>query len=206
MSDTMQITQIEWITKTKARIYLDEEAAFILKAADIKAYDLKEGHALSLEAYTDLYENVLLKQARLKALNLLKMRDYSEFELHAKIQREFSSAALADSAVDYVKSYHYIDDMRYARNYVTYHAAGDSRRILIQKLRSKGISDDMINTVLDENPADEKQQILDIITKKFGDYSQATPQKRQKILNFLLRKGYSYSDIRTVIKDFDTNE
>lgn len=204
--DMMQITAIEWLTKTKAKVYLDEEAAFILTASDLAAYGLEEGSWISQDTYDELFNDVLLKRVKLKALSLLQSKDYSEYELHSKLKRDFISTALADSAVDYIKSYHYIDDRRYAENFVRYRSNGLSRLMIRQKLRSKGIDDAIINEALEAYEVDDMAQIRTIITRKFGEISQIPKDKHQKIMNFLLRKGYYYHDVQSVIKDFDTNE
>lgn len=203
--EQMQITAIEWLTKTKAKVYLDEDTALILTSSDLRSYDLEVDSVISPEAYEELYKE-LDKRAKLKAMSLLQSKDYSEYELHAKLKKDFLLTALADSAVNYVKSYHYIDDRRLAENYVRYHSSGQSKLMIRQKLRLKGIDDSIINDVLEEFSFDEKAQIRALIAKKFGEYCQIPAEKRQKVMNFLLRKGYSYYDAASIIKEFDTNE
>lgn len=201
----MQITAIEWLTKTKAKVCLDEDTALILTSSDLRSYDLEVDSVISPEVYEELYKE-LDKRAKLKAMSLLQSKDYSEYELHAKLKKDFLLTALADSAVNYVKSYHYIDDRRLAENYVRYHSSGQSKLMIRQKLRLKGIDDSIINDVLEEFSFDEKAQIRALIAKKFGEYCQIPAEKRQKVMNFLLRKGYSYYDAASIIKEFDTNE
>lgn len=201
----MQITAIEWLTKTKAKVCLDEDTALILTSSDLRSYDLEVDSVISPEVYEELYKE-LDKRAKLKAMSLLQSKDYSEYELHAKLKKDFLLTALTDSAVNYVKSYHYIDDRRLAENYVRYHSSGQSKLMIRQKLRLKGIDDSIINDVLEEFSFDEKAQIRALIAKKFGEYCQIPAEKRQKVMNFLLRKGYSYYDAASIIKEFDTNE
>ncbi len=65
-----------------------------------------------------------------------------------------------DAAIDYVKSFHYLDDYRFASTYVRYHQDSLSRRQLEQKLMAKGIGRDDINCAIDsEYTADEEKNI-----------------------------------------------
>ena len=43
-------------------------------------------------------------------------------------------------AIEYVAGFHYIDDLRYAVDYITYHENSRSRRRIEQDLQGKGIS------------------------------------------------------------------
>ena len=59
--------------------------------------------------------------AVLCAMNLLTARDYTEKQLRDKLnKREYSSDEI-QAAIDYVKSFHYVDDIRYAENYLEYY-------------------------------------------------------------------------------------
>jgi len=225
----MQITQIQWITKTKARIYLDDEPVFILTAADIRALGLKEDMVLGGDTYNHIYQEILLPRIRKKALDLLKNKDYSEAELRGKLQRDFGSAALADSAVGYVRSYRYIDDRRYAGNYIRCHCQNESLAMIKYKLHTKGIDHELICEAIDEyldacgeEASDSEQsKIRALVSRKFGSIRYGDREKYTKIFSFLLRKGYASHDIRKVlseagedtekdiyseIKDFDANE
>lgn len=197
------VSRIEWISKSKAKIYLDEEVAFILTASDIKAWQLKEGTMLSDSEYKDIYDNLLLNRAKMKALDLLKAKDYTEWELHSRLKRIFYSIELADSAVEYVKGYHYVDDIRYTEIYVRYHSNLLSRRELISKLRGKGIKNDIIEQVLATVDIDDSSKLFGLIQKKYPDINQLSPEKQRKAINFLLRKGYTYEDIRSALREYD---
>lgn len=65
---------------------------------------------------------------------------------------------LVEQAVAYVKSYGYLDDERYVRNYIEYRKDQKSRRQLEQELQfRKGVSPELIRKVYEElEPADEK--------------------------------------------------
>ena len=85
--------------------------------------------------------------------------DRSERKLREKLAQGGYPDCCVDAAIDYVKSFHYLDDYRFASTYVRYHQDSLSRRQLEQKLMTKGIGRDDINCAIDsEYTADEKKQ------------------------------------------------
>ena len=79
------------------------------------------------------------RQARKKAMKLLERMDRTEKGLSDRLlQAGFSEQAVLD-AVSYVKSYGYINDSRYALNYITYRIHEKSRQKIFQELYTKGI-------------------------------------------------------------------
>ena len=58
-----------------------------------------------------------IRRARHRALHILERSDRTEQELRAKLERNYRAEAVED-AISYVKQYHYLDDRRYAVNYL----------------------------------------------------------------------------------------
>lgn len=200
----MHITDIEQLTKTKYKVYVDDEALCVLAAEDLKKLQLRIGLELDAQAYGMIYEEYVTRRARMKALSLLERRDYSSQELLERLKREGFSKDVVEDAVAYVKSYHYIDDERYIENYISYRASGKSRQLVYQTLVSKGLDSEKIQRLMDDSGMDDEENIRRIYSRKFSDITELTPERKQKILNYFLRKGFKYNDITNVIKDFDS--
>ncbi len=200
----MHITDIEQLTKTKYKVYVDDEALCVLAAGDLKKLQLRIGLELDAQAYGMIYEEYVTRRARMKALSLLERRDYSSQELLERLKREGFSKDAVEDAVAYVKSYHYIDDERYIENYISYRASGKSRQLVYQTLVSKGLDSEKIQRLMDDSGMDDEENIRRIYSRKFSDITELTPERKQKILNYFLRKGFKYNDITNVIKDFDS--
>ena len=200
----MHITDIEQLPKTKYKVYVDDEALCVLAAGDLKKLQLRIGLELDAQAYGMIYEEYVTRRARMKALSLLERRDYSSQELLERLKREGFSKDVVEDAVAYVKSYHYIDDERYIENYISYRASGKSRQLVYQTLVSKGLDSEKIQRLMDDSGMDDEENIRRIYSRKFSDITELTPERKQKILNYFLRKGFKYNDITNVIKDFDS--
>ena len=79
------------------------------------------------------------KRAKLRCMHLLEKRDYTEKELRQKLtagKTEYTQEEM-DIAIDYVKSFHYVDDGIYACKYIEAMSSRKSRRQIEQELYLK---------------------------------------------------------------------
>ena len=199
----MLVTQVTELSKYK--VYLDERFAFVLYKGELRLYHIKEGEPLKEEDYRTIMGEVLPKRAKLRAMNLLQGREYTTSQLRTKLQQGFYPPKIIEQAIDYVAGFHYIDDLRYAVDYITYHEDSRSRRRIEQDLQGKGILAATIEEawqVWRENGGkqDEQAMIRELLHKKHYDTEGETDWKeRQKIYAFLSRKGFSAEVIRKAI-------
>lgn len=196
----MIVTKIEPINTKKCRIYLNDEPAFWLYSGELFKYQIKEETELSQEQQEELYRTVLAKRAKLRCMNLLKVMDKAEEELRRKLRREEYPESVIEEALEYVKSYHYVDDLRYARNYIDWKKESKSRQQIEYELLGKGVSSELIRQAWEETePVDVSAQILRWAEKKHFDILTEDSKERQKFYQFLLRKGFLYSDIKKAL-------
>ncbi|MBR0163518.1 MAG: RecX family transcriptional regulator [Lachnospiraceae bacterium] len=209
----MRITRIEQIQggRGRARIFLDDAFAFVLYKKECKEYGITEGGELSGEAYASIVEELLPKRARLRAMHLLEKRPYTEKGLRDKLSDGEYPEETVSSAIDYVRSYGYIDDLRYARDHIAYHLQDRNRARLERDLMTKGVGRDVIAQAFREVLAEEgygdaqdarsleADMIRKELRKKHFDGEQASYEERMKILAQLSRKGYSAEALREAL-------
>ena len=200
----MIITEITELDKKRCKIFIDGEYAFVLYKGEIRDYRIKSGEEIDENSYNEIMTVVLPKRAKLRAMNLLQKKDYTEKQLRSKLAEGFYPADIVDTAISYVKSYKYLDDDRFARDYITYHMENRSRARITQDLVGKGISKELIAAAMDELYADddgsaEIEQIQSLLAKKHYDPANSDYKEKQKVMAFLMRKGYSMSLIRKAI-------
>lgn len=198
-----EVTHIEKLTKNKVRVEFDEELRFILPAYELSALSLEIGSIFEDDAFEQLYEEHVLKKAKQKVMGLLERRDYTKKELQDKLMQAGFPADAVSGAIAYVESYHYIDDDRYTRNFLEYRSSGKSRQMVYQTLAQKGIDTEKIREYMEDADMDDEAGIRRIYRQKFSDNMDFSREKKQKIFNYFLRKGYKYNDIANVLKDFD---
>ncbi len=114
----MLVTEIAEITKSKVKICIDYQISFALYKGELRKYGIKKEEELSEEIYNMILKEVLPKRAKLRCMNLLKSRDYTKFQLEQKLKQNNYPEEVIAEALRYVQSYGYIDDIRYAKNYI----------------------------------------------------------------------------------------
>ena len=74
----MLVTQVTELSKSRSKVYIDQEFAFVLYKGELRLYHIKEGQQLSEEDYRTIMQEVLPKRAKLRAMNLLQGREYTD--------------------------------------------------------------------------------------------------------------------------------
>ena len=156
------------VKKSKVRLQGGEDLCLYNK--EIHRLGLQPGEDLSEEVYEDIMTMILIPRAKKRAMHLLEKQDRTKANLTGKLRESGYPGRAVEEAVSYVESYHYIDDGRYARNYIRYHQEGKSRRRIFEDLYKKGIAKDVIEQALEEEySASEEDQILALLEKKHYD-------------------------------------
>lgn len=192
----MLVTQISEVSKSRSRIYLDGQFAFILYKGELRQFQIKEGQELTEECYRQIMTQILPKRAKLRSMNLLQSRDYTRKQLEDKLKQGEYPQECIEEALSYVESYGYIDDRRYAGDYIEYHIQTKSRMRIETDLMRKGISKEVIRQAFEDLGnlgvvQDEAALIRDLLNKKKYCADTATRQEQQKMYGFLYRKGFS---------------
>ena len=73
--------------KQKYRVVTDEQLAFMLYKGELSRYRLKENGELSAEIFQEIFREILVKRAKLRAMHLLTRMDYTEAELEKKLMK-----------------------------------------------------------------------------------------------------------------------
>jgi len=198
----MIITKIEPVTKTKFKIYVEEQFAFTLYKGELSRFCLKEQGEITEEIISRIKAEVLVKRAKMRAMHLLNEMARTEEQLRQKLKQNGYPEDVIDSAVAYVKSFGYINDEAYIRNFVESRKGKKSRREIYALLGQKGLNQETVETVLDEMYEEHSDQeaIREILRKKHWDSEESDIKEKQKIYAYLVRKGFRYEDIRQVIQ------
>ena len=214
----MYISQIEVLDKTRRWIYIEGEERFWLYRKDITELHLEEKQIISDAFFETMIQDKVLLYAKKKALELLERMDRSEAELRAKLlQRDFSEQIVSE-AIAYTKKFHYLDDLRFASNFISMRSSSKSKKQICYSLAQKGVSKEIIEEAYSEFLLRHKEEqqwlgkeeeaevenpevfaIQKIVKRKgkpIGDY---TKEELMKLTASLYRKGFSSANIRKVL-------
>jgi len=198
----MIVTRIESVTKTKFEVYLDEQFAFVLYRGELSRYQIEKGKDLSQTLIDTIKTEVLLKRAKLRAMHILKAMDRTEEQFRIKLRQGLYPEDVINEALQYVKSFGYIEDKEYAIRYIKNRQDRKSKKELYYALCEKGISREYIDNAMEScyMETDELNAIRRIIEKKGFSVEESTDVEKKKIYEHLLRKGFRREDIRQVIQ------
>lgn len=212
MNNQFVITAIELQKKKKDRynIYIDGEYGCSLGAESVVVFRIKEGLTISEEELKKAVKTDNTKYAFDSAVNLLSYKMRTKSELREKLlSKKIDEDAIEDALLK-LEGYGYVNDSTYAKEFVASSVASGryGSKVVEHKLKQKGIPDDIIETAVAEYTEDNERDIaarqLISLQRK---YSGADKRKnRQKMYSTLLRRGFSYDVINSVLSEDDDFE
>lgn len=200
----MTVTQIEECSRSRSRVFIDEAFAFVLYKGELRSFHIRQGEELDEADYGRIMTELLPKRAKLRALNLLKSREYTVRQLGDKLKEGGYPEKIVEEALSYVAGYHYTDDLRYAVNFILRHESSRSRRRIEQDLLGKGIDRTTLEKAWREweeqgGSQNEDEMVAELLAKKHFDPETAQLKERQRMYGFLMRKGFSQDAVRRAV-------
>lgn len=222
----MKITKISQQVKRPDRysIYVDEKYIFSLNEYQLVGSGLHSGLEITQEELDNFANESQFGKAYERSLNYVMIRPRSEKEIHDYLSRTFlypkpksyvnkktgervfikqevdkeKTKAMIARVLERMDEKGYINDENFAKSWVQsrmYHKK-PSKRKLEQELYAKGIAQEIIATVLQNEELNEKDNLLELVEKK---RRLVRYQDKQKLTTYLLRQGFNYDDIRDVL-------
>lgn len=202
----IKITKIETQKRNldRVNIYIDDSFAFGLDDEIRYKYGLKS----NMEITQEFIDDILIDEEKNKVinftLNYLSYRQRSEREIEDHLRRKDYEDDLIQLAIDYCKDKGYIDDKAFAESYVR-------DRVNINKhgsyrikydLRNKGISQNIIDQVVDLDSDDEYERALKLAEKKLPSYRKDDRNaKYRKLGGYLQRRGFPFPVVSKVLRE-----
>ncbi len=137
------------------------------------------------------------------AVGALSQRDYCRQELAARLTSQGYRPEAVESALADLIERRYLDDARYAQQYISYHAdRGQGPLRIGRALLELGLSEGLIDAALDEYAREHGEWgrlAREVRIRRFGlaapgDWAQKTKQAR-----FLQYRGFSTDHIRSAL-------
>ncbi|MDN4527576.1 recombination regulator RecX [Fictibacillus fluitans] len=207
------ITKITTQKKNTDRfnIYIDqgkgEEYGFSVDTDILIKYKLKKG----LEIDTEELRNVLYEDEIKKGFNTslqflsFRMRSEKEVRDHLK-KKEFEDNAI-EEVIKRLLEYKYLDDTDFANTFVRSRKNTTSKGagVITRELSQKGISQPVIEKALNEFPLNEQIESAASFAQKKANQNKSlsSNERRNKISQQLLQKGYSWDVIQEALQDID---
>ena len=138
-------------------------------------------------------EEKLEKRAKNILLHQLTRSAKTESQLREVLLKREIPQALIDSAISDFLSAGLIDDLAYAKGYLSSRISrGKAVRLISRELRQKGIADHIIETVCSAvSLEDQRQQVMELAKRRAQRLAGLESEVRQRRLSgYLLRRGF----------------
>ncbi len=211
----MKITAIAIQAKNKNRVNVSVDGVYrfsldVYQLADLgirigKEYTEAELVALENESIFGKVYGRALEYCLSRPHSAKEVRDY----LYKKTRdqrtktgelRQGVSPEITARVFDRLVDKKYINDESFARFWVENRNVrkGTSSRKLTMELRAKGVASEIIEQALHASPRSETNELQKMIEKKRNRYPDD-----QKLMQYLVRQGFSYDDVKQALVDND---
>jgi len=201
----MIITKISPQVKNENRvnIFVDNEFYCGIDTYLLIDLGIKKGDLL-----TDNLKEILLKSNNIakcnkKALALLSYRDRTSFELKKRLLEADFDIETINVTIEKLTKLGFINDNLFLDNYIKSKIQTTSKIKIMQNLVILGLPKKIIEEKLNENVSeeDELSSIEQILQKKIQSLSGDNITKKQKVIRYLIGKGFKYNSISKVVSD-----
>jgi regulatory protein len=140
-----------------------------------------------------------------RLLNYLSYQERSKFECFNYLENLPLRSEIADKLIQRAISLNHINESRLCKIYIgDLQEKSKSFLEIKNKLRAKGVNREIIEKALDQfyDPNKEESILKELINKVERKYSYLPVRTRkEKILNYLTRKGFSYWKVKDLISN-----
>lgn len=142
------------------------------------------------------------ERAKSRALWYLDRSDHTAKSMYDKLVKAGFDRKASAAVIARLTELGIIDDRRFAENFAARCAECNvSRREAAYKMMLKGVPKDIACESLDNENADESEQIAALIAKKYRTKIESE-NGVQKVYAALIRKGFSYAKVRDALKKY----
>jgi len=138
------------------------------------------------------------------AFRLLNRKDYTQKELKNKLCGKFncSSESEIDEILGYLEGHNFLNDSRYAENYVYFRLKkGYGKKRIRHELTEKGINNELIEKALNN----QDETVENVFLKKLKQL-EGKKRKRSKLFDFMLRRGFEGEKIIELLNKYEVKD
>ncbi len=184
-------------------VLLDSEGSILLSTEYAEELFLKPQQSFSEEELTEICHESAYRRALSKAMWYLSRRDYCSGEIHKKLLSDYTDN-VCDRVVARLQELGLINDVAYARRLAEHYICDKavSPRQAVYHMVAKGVDINLAREVVLERDDDPREQLRLLVEKKYLKNLE-TEKGVAKTTAALLRKGYTYGDIKSVLAEFN---
>lgn len=198
----MKITAIKQQVKRPDRysIFVDGKFVFGLSESALLQSKIYLGQEMDANELEGLKDGAIIDKAYQASLGLIARRQRSHWEVETYLLRKGHEKTLVEKVMKKLIAKGYVDDTVFAKAWL------DNRRLLkhvskqrlVQELRQKRVADAIIDAVLTEDTQEDAKVLAELVLRK---RHQSRYKDDTKLMQYLVRQGFRYDDVKAAVKD-----
>lgn len=190
----MTITKIKRIAKTnRYHVYVDDKWFGIFMDETLATHHLKTDQDINEKALKEIKAENDRKLSFDMATSYMEKYVVSEKGIRDYLKKKSFDDKTIKNTIKKLKEYGFVDDEKFAKNYFESLASSKGKRAIANKLRAKGVSNEIIENLLLEIDDDSQLKQAIVLAKKFVKNRENSLKTKQKCIAHLIYKGYDYS-------------
>jgi regulatory protein len=193
-------------SKKRVNIYLDDKFGFGMDLETFLKRGLKLEQELSEEEISSIVKESEFQTTYDKILRFAAVRPRSEKEFAGWLNKYKVHESIRMELFNRLKRLGLTDDKKFSIWWIEQRMQfrPKSKRAIEEELKIKGIRKDIIDEAFSEQKVDEASAVRKLLLKKKYKWADLSGfEKRKKIYNFLLQRGFGGDVIREVLGDFN---
>lgn len=205
-NDEMRITSVERQPKNKSRynIHINEVYAFSVHEDILIKHRILKGELVEEDRLADIIKEDERQSAYLQAIRFISHRPRSAKELSLKLKEKGYESDCIEHAIERMRQLNYVNDQVFAVHVTEQrvYSQNKGRRLVQQELAQKGVpKEDIIEALGKLDEERELESLLELGRKRWRQQSGTPIEKKRKLWAFLMRRGFTSSQIQLVMKD-----
>lgn len=200
--------------KERFNIFLDKgkggEYAFSVDEDVLIKYRLTKGMRLDDLLLTEINFYDEIRKAYNTAVQFLAKRKRTEAEVRKYLQEKEAVESVIREVILKLYEYKFLDDEDYALSYVRtqMNTADKGPDVIKRELQQRGVDEPLIDKAMSEYPFERQFEIALQLCEKCAGKNQRDSKRvlKQKMEQLLLRKGFPYDMIASVIAELDLDK
>jgi regulatory protein len=203
MPDEVTALKAQRRKRNRVNVFLDGDYAFSLQR--ILAGKLRVGQELTEEEIADLKAKDVREMAYERSLHYLSYRPRSVWEMRQYLQKKGVDEVTIDEVLQRLSKAGFVDDVEFAQFWVENRKRHRPRGpwALRDELRRKGVPNDVIEQVLEDEDLEQKKGATQVAEKKLRRLRGLDERTfRRRMWGYLKRRGFDYEICRQVTDHF----
>ena len=200
------VTQIKpQRNKKRVNIYLDGKYSFGLDLEAFVKLGLKVEQELTEAQIAEIVKRSEYKGALDKLINFAMLRPRSKKEILDWLKKKKVHESVHEKLLKSLNKLELVGDARFAKWWIGQRQEfkQKSKRELIFELKKKGVSNDDIDDALFHLEVDDFANAVKVLSKTSQKWDRfGRKEKRQKMYQYLARKGFNYAVISKAVDHF----